>query len=54
MNKRLDILEREEDIRQWIKEEKPKSFMCAELDCKSTTLDTYLKKWELNTKAILD
>lgn len=50
MNKRLDILEREEDIRQWIKEEKPKSFICAELDCKSTTLDTYLKKMGIEYK----
>ena len=43
MHKRLDILKREEDIRQWIIEEKPKSFMCAELNCKPFTLDTYLK-----------
>ena len=44
MNKRLDILDRGGDIRQWIAEKKPKSFMCAELDCKSTTLDSYLNK----------
>ena len=44
MNKRLDILDREEDIRQWIVEKKPKSYMCAELDCKPTTLDSYLDK----------
>ena len=44
MNKRLDILDREEDIRQWIAEKKPKSFICAELDCKPSTLDSYLNK----------
>lgn len=38
MNKRLDILEREEDIRQWIKEEKTLIFMCKELSCKYGTL----------------
>ena len=44
MNKRLDILDREEDIRRWIAEKKPKSFICAELDCKPSTLDSYLNK----------
>lgn len=44
MNKRLDILEREEDIRQWIKENQSKAFMCKELKCKSLTLNTYLEK----------
>ena len=50
MNKRLDILEREEDIRQWIKDKKPKSFMCAELNCKSATLNSYLKKMGIEYK----
>ena len=44
MNRRIDILEREEDIRRWIKEEKPKSYMCAELNCKSSTLNSYLEQ----------
>lgn len=50
MNKRLDILEREEDIRQWIKEKKPKSFMCARLGCRPLTLNSYLNKMEIKYK----
>ena len=41
---RTDILERKEDILQWIKEERPKSYMCRELGCKQDTLNSYLKK----------
>lgn len=44
MNKRLDILERESDIRKWVEEKKPKSYICAELNCKPVTLNTYLDK----------
>ena len=41
---RTDILERKEDILRWIEEERPKSYMCAELKCKQTTLNSYLEK----------
>lgn len=41
---RTDILERKEEILQWIEEEQPKSFMCQQLECKQDTLNSYLKK----------
>ena len=41
---RTDILERKEEILQWIEEEKPKQFMCKQLNCKPETLNSYLKK----------
>lgn len=41
---RLDILERKEEILQWIEEEKPKCFICQQLNCKQETLNSYLKK----------
>ena len=41
---RTDILERKEEILQWIEEEKPKRFMCEQLNCKAETLNSYLKK----------
>ena len=41
---RTDILERKEDILQWIREERPKSYMCQQLNCKQTTLNSYLEK----------
>ena len=41
---RTDILERKEDILQWIREERPKSYMCQQLSCKQTTLNSYLEK----------
>lgn len=41
---RTDILERKEDILQWIREERPKSYMCQQLCCKQTTLNSYLEK----------
>lgn len=41
---RTDILERKEEILQWIAEEQPKSYMCKQLGCKQETLNSYLKK----------
>ena len=41
---RTDILERKEEILQWIAEERPKSYMCSILNCKPETLNSYLKK----------
>lgn len=41
---RTDILERKEEILQWIAEEQPKCYMCQQLKCKQETLNSYLKK----------
>ena len=41
---RTDILEKKEDILQWIIEEQPKCYMCKQLGCKPETLNSYLKK----------
>lgn len=45
---RTDILERKDEILQWIKEEKPKRFMCEQLNCKPETLNSYLKKMDID------
>ena len=42
--RRTDILERKEEILQWIKEEKTKAFISQQLQCKQETLNTYLKQ----------
>lgn len=44
---RTDILERKEEILQWIKTNQSKAFMCRELKCKPETLNSYLKKMEI-------
>lgn len=44
---RTDILERKEEILQWITEEQPKSYMCQQLGCKQETLNSYLKKMDI-------
>ena len=41
---RLDILEREAEIRQWINENQSKAFISKQLQCKPETLNSYLKK----------
>ena len=41
---RDDILERKNEILQWIIEEQPKAYMCQQLNCKYDTLNSYLKK----------
>ena len=41
---RTDILNRKNDILQWIDEERPKCFICQQLHCKPETLNSYLKK----------
>ena len=41
---RNDIIARKEDILQWIKDEKPKYYICQQLGCKPETLNSYLKK----------
>lgn len=44
---RTDILERKEEILQWISENKSKAFISNELKCKQETLNTYLKKMNI-------
>lgn len=44
---RTDILERKEEILQWIETNQSKAFMCRELKCKPETLNSYLKKMEI-------
>lgn len=41
---RTDILERRNDIEQWITENQSKAFICRELKCKPETLNSYLTK----------
>lgn len=45
---RTDILARKEDILKWISEKRSKAYMCQELKCKQDTLNSYLKKMEIN------
>ena len=40
--RRTDILERKEEILQWIQENRPKAQICKELKCKPETLNSYL------------
>lgn len=44
MAHRKDILTRESEIRQWIKELRPKVYMCRQLNCRPSTLENYLNK----------
>ena len=44
---RTDILERKEDILQWISENQSKAYMCRELKCKPETLNNYLDKMNI-------
>ena len=41
---RTDILERQNEIIGWINENQSKAFICKQLSCKESTLDTWLKK----------
>jgi len=45
---RLDILERKEEILNWITNNEPKAYICKQLKCKTSTLETYLKKLNIN------
>lgn len=46
-NLRTDILERKNEILQWIEENQSKAFMCKQLKCKQETLNSYLKKMDI-------
>ena len=41
---RIDILERKDEIFNWVKNNESKAFMCRQLKCKPETLEAYLKK----------
>lgn len=45
--RRTDILERKEEILQWIREEKPKCYIAQQLGCKQSTLNNYLIYMEI-------
>lgn len=47
MAKRNDILERKQDILQWMAENQSKAFICRQLKCKPDTLNLYLKKMNI-------
>lgn len=47
---RTDILERKNDILQWIEENQSKAFMCKELNCKQETLNKYLQQMGIEYK----
>lgn len=44
---RTDILERKDEILQWISENQSKAFICRELKCKPETLNSYLQKMNI-------
>lgn len=44
---RNDILERKDEIIEWINQNQSKAFMCKQLQCKQTTLNSYLEKMEI-------
>lgn len=47
---RTDILERKEDILQWISEHQSKSFICKQLKCNIDTLNNWLVKMDITYK----
>ena len=50
MARRNDILERKEEILQWISENQPKAEIAKRLKCKSDTLNKYLEKMGIEYK----
>jgi Zn finger protein HypA/HybF involved in hydrogenase expression len=42
---RTDILDRKQEIVDWIEDNQPKSFICKQLNCKPETLESYLRKF---------
>lgn len=47
---RTDILERKEEILQWIQNNESKAFICKQLKCKPETLNSYLEKMNIEYK----
>lgn len=50
MNRRTDILDKKEQILQWIEEERPKCYIAEQLRCKQETLNHYLSLMEIEYK----
>lgn len=44
---RIDILKRKSDILNWINEHKSKAYICKQLNCKPSTLNSWLQKMKL-------
>ena len=44
---RSDILEKKEQILQWIDENQSKAYICRQLNCKPDTLNSYLEKMDI-------
>jgi hypothetical protein len=44
---RNDILTRKTDVERWIVENRPKAYICRQLQCKPSTLESYLRKWNI-------
>jgi 5-methylcytosine-specific restriction endonuclease McrA len=42
---RQDIIDRKQEILNWIEENQSKAFICKQLKCKPETLESYLKKF---------
>lgn len=47
---RKDILDSKEQIIEWINEKQSKAFICKNLNCKPSTLESYLKKFNVEYK----
>lgn len=47
---RTDILDRKEEILKWIEQNQSKAFIAKELHCKQETLNSYLKKMDIEYK----
>ena len=44
---RNDIIERKQEILEWIDDKQSKAYICSQLRCKPETLETYLKKFDV-------
>jgi len=51
--KRLDIIDQKENILIWITENQPKSVISKNLNCKPETLNSYLKKLNIEYRGVL-
>jgi Zn finger protein HypA/HybF involved in hydrogenase expression len=47
MNRRQDIIERKDEIKNWISLNQSKAYLCRRLKCKPTTLNRYLTLLEI-------
>lgn len=47
---RKDILNKKDSILEWIKQKQPKSYICKQLNCKPSTLESYLTKMGITYK----